>query len=252
LIGGGIAAAVLLIGLLGLWAGGVFRLKTPEGTLVVEVNVPNPDVYVDGGKMTVSWDKDGKRAEIRVQPGTREVVVTKDGFSAFGEQVALSEGQHRVLRARLEKQPEGGPGVDGESKRQAMTPPRTQKPDAKNRAAAWKQGSVWTGTGEQNPGGRFDIKIIVLKRDGDAFEGRYEVFGGQNSLLIKGTVSESGAVAWRFARALHMKSPAVNPEGAKFEGKISGETASVPYTWADHPWPGHTTPGKLELKLKGD
>jgi hypothetical protein len=43
-----VAYDVLLIGLLGLCASGVFRVKTPEGTLVVEVNVPNPDVYVDG------------------------------------------------------------------------------------------------------------------------------------------------------------------------------------------------------------
>ena len=71
LIGGGIAAGVLLIGLVGLWAGGVFRVKTPEGTLVVEVNVPNPDVYVDGGKVEVRWDEGGKRAEIRVPAGTR-------------------------------------------------------------------------------------------------------------------------------------------------------------------------------------
>src|SRR5262249_23004506 len=45
LIDGAIAGGVLLLGLLGLLAGGVFRVKTPEGTLVVVVNVPNPDVY---------------------------------------------------------------------------------------------------------------------------------------------------------------------------------------------------------------
>jgi hypothetical protein len=84
LIGGGTAGGLLLIGLLGLWAGGVFRVKTPEGTLVVEVNVPNPDVYVYGGNMTVRWEEGGKKAEIRVQPGTREIKVTKDGFAAFG------------------------------------------------------------------------------------------------------------------------------------------------------------------------
>jgi serine/threonine protein kinase len=122
LIGGGIAAGMLLIGLLGLWAGGVFRVKTPEGTLVVEVNVPNPDVYVDGGKMTVSWDEGGKKAEIRVQPGTREVKVTKDGFAAFGEQVALSDGQRRVLRARLEQQPRVEPGSGGQPKASPSTP----------------------------------------------------------------------------------------------------------------------------------
>jgi serine/threonine protein kinase/formylglycine-generating enzyme required for sulfatase activity len=117
LTGGGIAAGVLLIGLLGLWASGVVRLKTPEGTLVVEVNVPNPDVYVDDRKMTVRWDKGGKKAEIRVQPGTREVRLTKDGFAAHGERVQLSEGERVVLEARLEQQPRAEPGRAGEGSR---------------------------------------------------------------------------------------------------------------------------------------
>jgi tRNA A-37 threonylcarbamoyl transferase component Bud32 len=115
LIGGGIAGGVLLIGLLGLWgAGSVFRVKTPAGTLVVDVNVPNADVYVDGGKMTVSWDEGGKKAEIRVQPGTREVKVTKDGFTAVGEKVELSDGQRFELKARLEQQPRKEPGPGGQ------------------------------------------------------------------------------------------------------------------------------------------
>jgi serine/threonine protein kinase len=115
LIGGGIAAGVLLMGLLGLWASGVFRVKTPEGTLRVEVNVPNPDVYVDGAKMTVRWDEGGKKAEIRVPAGTREVEVTKDGFAAFGKRVTLSDGGSRVLEARLEP-PRGKPGPGGQPK----------------------------------------------------------------------------------------------------------------------------------------
>jgi formylglycine-generating enzyme required for sulfatase activity len=101
LIGGGVAAGVLLLGLLGLWAGGVIRLKTPEGTLVVEVDVPNPDVYVDGGKMTVRWDKDGKQAEIAVKPGTHQVEVKKNGFTAAGQTVTLSDGGRKVLTASL-------------------------------------------------------------------------------------------------------------------------------------------------------
>jgi serine/threonine protein kinase len=116
---GGIAAAVLLIGLLGLWAGGMFRVKTPEGTLVVEVNVPNPDVYVDGRRVTVSWDEGGKKAEIRVPAGAREVKVTKDGFAAFGKRVELSDRGSRVLRAWLEPQQrgKGDPGGQHEGRR---------------------------------------------------------------------------------------------------------------------------------------
>ena len=60
-LGAGIAAALAAV-LLGLWAGGVFRLRTPDGILVVEVNEANPDVFVDGDKMTVTWDKGGKPA----------------------------------------------------------------------------------------------------------------------------------------------------------------------------------------------
>jgi formylglycine-generating enzyme required for sulfatase activity len=112
LIGGGIAGGVLLIGLLGLWTG-VFRVKTPEGTLVVKVNVANPDVYVDGGKMTVSWDEGGKKAEIRVPPGTREVKVTKDGFTAFGKRVELSDGERFTLEAQIEQQQVEEPEDEG-------------------------------------------------------------------------------------------------------------------------------------------
>jgi hypothetical protein len=48
---------LLLAGAVGLWAGGVFRLRTPEGVLVIEVNKPNPDVYVDGAKVAVTWGR---------------------------------------------------------------------------------------------------------------------------------------------------------------------------------------------------
>jgi serine/threonine protein kinase len=109
LIGGAIVVAVLLIGLAGLWAGGVIRVRTPEGTLVVKVNVPNPEVYVDGRKITVIWDKGGKEAEIRVRAGKQvELELKKDGFGVFGKQVELSDGGNRVLEAWLEQQP--GPG----------------------------------------------------------------------------------------------------------------------------------------------
>jgi hypothetical protein len=95
----------VIVGAVALWAGGVFRLKTPEGILVVEVNEPEPDVYVDGDRMTVTWGKDGKTAEIGLKPGTRKVEVKKDGFTVFGDQVELQDGKRRVLTARLVRPP---------------------------------------------------------------------------------------------------------------------------------------------------
>jgi serine/threonine protein kinase len=51
----------VLTGTVVLWAGGVFRVKTPEGILVVEVNEPEPDVYVDGDRLTVTWGRTARR-----------------------------------------------------------------------------------------------------------------------------------------------------------------------------------------------
>jgi formylglycine-generating enzyme required for sulfatase activity len=106
-------AGLLVAGAIGLWAAGMIRLKTAEGILVVEVNEPNPDVYVDGDKMTVTWGPDGKTAEIRLKAGTRKVEVKKDGFTVVGEQVELQEGKRRVLTATLVSQASAalpGPG----------------------------------------------------------------------------------------------------------------------------------------------
>jgi hypothetical protein len=92
LIGGAVTTCVLLIGLVGLWASGVFKVKTKDGIIVVEVNEPNAEVYVDGEKVTVTWGDGGKKAEIGVRPGTRKIEVKKDGFTAHGEEVFLVDG----------------------------------------------------------------------------------------------------------------------------------------------------------------
>jgi hypothetical protein len=88
-----------------MWAGGVFKVKTKDGTLVVEVNEPGAEVYVDGERVTVTWGEGGKKAEVRVRPGTRKVEVKKAGFIARGEEVELEAGGRRVLMARLERPP---------------------------------------------------------------------------------------------------------------------------------------------------
>jgi tRNA A-37 threonylcarbamoyl transferase component Bud32 len=113
LAGAGVAAAVLLLlGLVGLWLGGVFTVKTPNGLLVVEVNEPNPDVYIDGEKMTVSW-AGGKKAEITIRPGTHKVEVKKNGFTVHGEEVTLKDGERTVLTARLDRKPAPAGSADG-------------------------------------------------------------------------------------------------------------------------------------------
>jgi formylglycine-generating enzyme required for sulfatase activity/serine/threonine protein kinase len=101
----------LIMVLIGLGAGGLFRLKTPEGILVIEVNEPNPDVFVDGSKVTVTWADSGKTAEVRVKPGTHQVEVKKDGFTAEGETVTIEDAKQRILKATLIRPGAPPPGV---------------------------------------------------------------------------------------------------------------------------------------------
>jgi hypothetical protein len=120
-----LAFVLLLAGLAGLWAvfvlrgktpedipivedrhktdsdGRVTRVKTPEGILIVEVNEPTPEVYVDDEKVPVTWDNSGKKAEIPVKPGTRKVEVKKNGFSVDGKELTFKEGGREIFQARL-------------------------------------------------------------------------------------------------------------------------------------------------------
>ena len=103
LIGGSVAVGVLLLALLGMWASGVFKVKTKDGTIVLE-NLPrDAEVLVDDGTMTVKW-RDGKTAEIRVAPGKKHrIQVKKEGFKVFGEEVEVDAGGSKPLLVRLEK-----------------------------------------------------------------------------------------------------------------------------------------------------
>ncbi len=103
LLGAGVGAGVLLLALLGMWAGGVFKVRTPDGILVLEVNEPNPEVLVDGAKATLTWDHGGKKAEIRVKPGTHRVEVSKDGFTVSGEDVTVESEGRTVFTASIQK-----------------------------------------------------------------------------------------------------------------------------------------------------
>src|SRR5262249_12708246 len=101
LIGAGIGTGVLLLLLAVLWAGGVFKVKTKDGTIVLENLPADAEVSVDGEKVTVTWGDDGKSAEISVQPGTRRIMATKDGVKVIGEEIQIEEGGRKVITARL-------------------------------------------------------------------------------------------------------------------------------------------------------
>jgi serine/threonine protein kinase len=96
------AAATLLLGLIVAWGAATFKLKTPEGFIVLQDLPDQTTVLVDGRKATVHWPDGGGSAEITVAPGDHEVQVKKDGFTTFGQKVTLESGGRKMLTARLE------------------------------------------------------------------------------------------------------------------------------------------------------
>jgi serine/threonine protein kinase len=174
---GGAAVALMLMGLIGLWAAGVFKVKTADGILVVEVNEPNAEVFVDGDRMTVSWDNGGTKAEIHVKPGTRKVEVKKNGFSAAGKELTFKDGDREIFTARLLPDQ---PTAKGNS------------PDA-NEAETNAAPSVvgtWDGTFQN---GNTAVFLVLLDHSvvGDnGFQGRWEQTG--RMVIVISTASKAG------------------------------------------------------------
>jgi predicted Zn finger-like uncharacterized protein len=125
----GAGVGLLLAGLLVLWAVGVFKVKTPDGILVVQVNEPNAEVYVDGARMTVSWNDGGTKAEIHVKPGSRKVEVKKDGYSVDGKELTFKDGDKEVFTARLIPDEPRMAKVDAPPPEQPSPSPDAKKPD---------------------------------------------------------------------------------------------------------------------------
>ena len=105
---GGAAVGLVLLGLLGLWASGVFKVKTKYGTLVLE-NLPAGAVVEVDGETVKLTAGDGKPITIRVTAGRKHrLQVKKEGFNVFGQDVEIDAGERRPIRVRLEAQPVPG------------------------------------------------------------------------------------------------------------------------------------------------
>jgi formylglycine-generating enzyme required for sulfatase activity/DNA-binding beta-propeller fold protein YncE len=96
------AVAVLIVGLLAAWMGGLFKVKTPDGVIVLE-NVPkDAEILVDGDKVNVTWPGLGKPLEIRAVPEQHKVEVKKEGFKTFGKVVTIKTDESVEVTVRLE------------------------------------------------------------------------------------------------------------------------------------------------------
>jgi hypothetical protein len=108
---------VLILGVLS--AAGVFRVKTPEGTIVLQNLPPDAEVTVDGGKVMLTTI-DGKTVAISIAAGKKQrLEVVKEGFKTFGEEVEIDAGGSRSITVRLEPLAR----VEPPAPQQAQAPP---------------------------------------------------------------------------------------------------------------------------------
>lgn len=79
----------------------VFKVRTPEGTLVVEVNEPAAEVQIDDGKVTLTTPGEGQSVEIEVDAGTHLLKVRKGGFETFTKEFTIRAKGKEVVKATL-------------------------------------------------------------------------------------------------------------------------------------------------------
>jgi eukaryotic-like serine/threonine-protein kinase len=103
-------AAVVLVGVFGLSesvgftqivqaAAVALRIKTPDGTLIVEVDDPQVKVHVDGDEVVILG---AGTQEVRLKPGVHSLTVSKDGKPVQTELITITRGGKQVVKVSLE------------------------------------------------------------------------------------------------------------------------------------------------------
>lgn len=104
-IGAGVAMLLVAV-LIGAWAGGVFAVKTKDGTIELRDLADDAVVTVDGQQIEVSWGADRQNATIRATPGQHDIQVERDGVTAAGGKVTVLAGETTIFSARFVPDPQ--------------------------------------------------------------------------------------------------------------------------------------------------
>ena len=138
--------AVLIIGGIGLgiteaagvtsvgdFLGIILRLKTPEGTLIIEIEDPDVEVAFDGSEVVLSGVT---RNELRLRPGKYQYRATRNGEPLESEWITIERDGKTVVRIRQR------------SDTVAEVPPATRPDEARRTESSggYEQSSVITST----------------------------------------------------------------------------------------------------------
>lgn len=110
------------------------RIRTPDGTLVVEVDDPDVKVSVDGDGVVISG---AGVQEIRLKPGTYKLTASKDGKQVQTELVTIKRGDKVVVRMALEPDTQAAQDTNEKKKlQQDLLEARRQLEAERQRSAA--------------------------------------------------------------------------------------------------------------------
>ena len=83
-------------------AGVIFRVETPGGTLVIDVDQPDVEVFINGKQATLKVPGAGEPITLEVDEGKHELKVSKGGFETYVKQFGVKAGRKEAVKVHLE------------------------------------------------------------------------------------------------------------------------------------------------------
>jgi formylglycine-generating enzyme required for sulfatase activity/predicted Ser/Thr protein kinase len=199
LIGG---AALLLAGLVGSYflASIILRVETKAGTVLLEIDQKDADVFVDGEKIIIGRPGDKNTITVEAKEGKHLLRVTKEGFEAWTNEITFRDNEPNRVKISLtpvavaQNQPKDrkeAPNKDPAPKKEQ----EAKLPDAK--AHLLLKGSVWQGTaiqGRPKQVTQGPFEVIITERIGQKFTGEM-LWKGKHLRNIEGSVM-NGVINW--------------------------------------------------------
>ena len=94
LVAAGIAFVALLLTI-------TIIIRTPKGTLIVEVSEPGAKIEVDGEEVTITTPDDKERVKVRVADGEHTLKISKGGFRTYTRQFTIESGGKESISVEL-------------------------------------------------------------------------------------------------------------------------------------------------------
>ncbi|MBS0263709.1 MAG: protein kinase, partial [Planctomycetes bacterium] len=152
----GLLVGFVLFSVLGAWLAGVmFRIRTTEGTLIVEVNEPGVEILVDEQQQVqVTWkslESGGQQATLSVKAGEHTVRLLKDGTEIVSRTLSLRAGAREILKAGLQDEHTvagpAGTGTEVAGRATAATNPLDDSVSGESKLAVSRPGftSIFNG-----------------------------------------------------------------------------------------------------------